>query len=47
MYLEAVSLEAVQLALVYLKQNNLFYHDIGIDINNTSDELLNLTEDTD
>ena len=46
-YLEAVSPEAVQLALVYLKQNNPFYHDIRIDIDNISDELLDLTEDTD
>ena len=45
--LEPVSLEAMQLALVYLKQNNLFYHDTGIGINNISDKLLNLTEDTD
>ena len=30
--LEVVSPEAVQLALVCLKQNNLFYHGIRIDI---------------
>ena len=46
-YLEAVSPEAVQLALLYLKQNNPFYHDIRIDTDNISDELFELTEDTD
>ena len=44
-YLEAASPESVQLALVHLKQNNPFYHDIRIDIDNISDELLDLTED--
>ena len=33
--------------LVYLKQNSPFYYDIRIDIDNTSDEVLDLTEDTD
>ena len=33
-YLEPVSPGAVQLALVYLKQNNPFYHKIRIDIDN-------------
>ena len=37
----------MQLASAYLKQNNPFYHDIRIDIDNISDELLDLTEDTD
>ena len=32
---------------MYLKQNNLFYHDVRIDTDNTTDELLDLTEDTD
>ena len=35
-YLEPVSPGAVQLALVYLKQNNPFYHKIRIDIDNIS-----------
>ena len=43
----AVSPDAVQLALVYLKQNNPIYHDIRIDIDNISDELLDLTEEID
>ena len=47
MYLEALPAELVQLALVYLKQNNLFCYDIRIDIDNISDELLDLTEDID
>ena len=46
-YFEAVSPEVVQLALVYLKQNNPFYHDIRIEIDNISNELLDLTEDMD
>ena len=46
-YLEVVLSEAVQLALLYLKQNNRFYHDIRIDIDNISDDLLDLTEDSD
>ena len=47
-YLEAVLSEAVQLALLYLKQNNPFYHDIRIDIDNFSDDLQpNQAEDSD
>ena len=46
-YLEAVSPEAMQLVLMYLKQDNPFYRDIRIDIDSISDELLDLTEDTD
>ena len=46
-YLEALSPEAVQLILMLLKQNNPFYHDKRIDIDNISDELLDLTEDRD
>ena len=46
-HLEAVSPDAVQLVLVYLKQNNPIYHDIRIDIDNISDELLDLTEEID
>lgn len=37
----------VQLALVSLNQNNPFYQNIKIDIDNISDELPDLTEDID
>lgn len=47
MYIEAVTSEAVQLALLYLKQNNYFHDDIGIYIDNISNELLHLTEEID
>ena len=35
------------LALAWLKQNKSFYHYIRVEINNISDELLDLTEDVD
>ena len=46
-YIGAVSSEAMQLVLLYLKQNNYFHDDIGIDIDNISNELLDLTEEID
>ena len=37
----------MQLALLYLKQNKYFHDDIGTDIDNISNELLDLTEEID
>ena len=46
-YLETASPKTMQLALVYLKQNYPFWHDIRIEIGNISDKLLDFTEETD
>ena len=37
----------MQLALLHLKQNKYFHDDIGTDIDNISNELLDLTEEID